>query len=78
MKSDSTVTCNAVWEQNRINLHWDVNKATTYTANGGATCDYDGNVALPTQPSRTGYSFGGWQVVQYTEPGVDTGTTPAP
>lgn len=77
MKSANTVTCNAVWEQNTINLHWDVNNATTYSANGGRTCDYDGNVALPTQPSRTGYEFGGWEVVALPELPVDTGTTPA-
>ena len=78
MKSANTVTCNAVWEQNTINLHWDVNNATTYTADGGATCDYDGNVTLPTQPSRTGYSFGGWQVINPAPtPYGDTGTAPA-
>ena len=79
MKSASTVTCNAVWEQNTINLHWDVNNATTYTADGGRTCDYDGSVKLPTAPSRTGYQCGGWQVINPAPtPYGDTGTTPAP
>jgi len=74
---NGAVICTAQWSTNEIELHWDANHATTFAADGGSTCIYDSSITVPTQPTRTGYSFGGWQVVTYTDPGVDTGVTPA-
>ena len=57
------VTCTAQWTANTINLVWDNNNATTGGTDGGTTCTFDGNITLPTVPTRTGYEFGGWEVV---------------
>lgn len=57
------VTCTAQWTPNKINLVWDNNKATSGGTGGGSTCTFDGSIALPTVPTRTGYKFGGWEVV---------------
>lgn len=57
------VTCTAQWTPNTINLSWDSNNATSGGENGGEACTFDGNITLPTTPERTGYEFGGWEVV---------------
>ena len=48
-------------EPNSITLDWDPKNGGTHTEN---QCTYDGAVTLPTQPSKEGYTFGGWRVVQ--------------
>ena len=30
--------------------------------NAAYSCEYDGGITLPTQPTRSGYTFGGWRV----------------
>ena len=57
------VTCTAQWTPNTINLVWDDNNATSGGTGGGDTCTFDGSITLPTVPTRTGYEFGGWEVV---------------
>ncbi|MBQ3785358.1 MAG: InlB B-repeat-containing protein, partial [Alphaproteobacteria bacterium] len=57
------VTCTAQWTANQINLVWDNNNATSGGTGGGDTCTFDGSITLPTVPTRTGYEFGGWEVV---------------
>lgn len=74
----ATVTCTATWTQNKIDLFWDANQATEFASNGGASCDYDGNVSLPTAPQRTGYEFGGWEVVPTPQTPTTTPVTPTP
>ena len=58
------VTCTAQWTPNTIGLVWDDNNATTASQGGGNTCTFDGAISVPsTKPTRTGYEFGGWEVV---------------
>ena len=58
------ITCTAQWTPNKINLVWQDNNATTAHVGGDSTCTFDSTIGLPTQvPQRTGYEFGGWQVV---------------
>lgn len=65
------VTCTAKWTQNEINLTWrDGYSDTTNNPNADVisvdqssqSCDYDGNIVLPSAPSRPGYQFSGWTV----------------
>ena len=58
------VTCTAQWTPNTINLVWNDNNATTAHVGGNPTCTFDSTIGLPSQvPERTGYEFGGWEVV---------------
>lgn len=63
------VTCTALWEANTINLTW----YNDTVANNGTVmdlestdpakkCSYDSTLTLPSQPSKTGYTFNGWHV----------------
>ena len=64
MKSASEVSCTAVYTVKEIDLHWDANDATVFDATTvDDKCTYEQGITLPTQPQRTGYSFGGWEVV---------------
>lgn len=64
------VTCTAQWTQNDITLNWNANGAdnaaavaTSVTSAGAGTCTYDEGITLPTtDPAKTGYTFGGWEV----------------
>ena len=50
---------------NTINMAWDPdNGDATIT---GTTCDYGTPFAAPTEPTRTGYTFVGWDVVDVNE-----------
>lgn len=53
------VTCTALWTPNTINIDWDPANGAAHTQN---TCEYDGAITLPAQPTRTGYTFNGWTV----------------
>lgn len=64
----AAVTCTAQWTPNRINITWDLDEGQADTA-GGQTCDYDGAVTVPTNPHKTGYTFGGWNVVTPAQQG---------
>ena len=53
----------ADWTANTINLEWynEDTKLTVPTTSN--TCTYDGGITLPsTNPTKTGYTFRGWQV----------------
>ena len=53
----------ADWTANTINLEWynENTKLTVPTTSN--TCTYDGGITLPsTNPTKTGYTFRGWQV----------------
>ena len=57
----------ADWTANTINLEWynEDTKLTVPTTSN--TCRYDGQITLPsTNPTKTGYTFRGWQVRQQT------------
>ena len=59
-------TLNARWTANTIILNWDAGNDATFTAptqnDAAYSCEYDGGITLPTQPTRDGYTFGGWRV----------------
>ena len=58
----------ADWQPNEINLRW-YNEDQKLTVQSSAqSCTYDGTLTVPsTQPTRTGYTFAGWEV-KYTIP----------
>ena len=78
----------ADWQPNTINLSW-YNGDTKLTVQSSAqSCVYDGTLTIPsTQPTRTGYTFAGWEVrlpgayteLEYLESSgtqyIDTGLT---
>lgn len=45
-----------------INLHWLNEDGTTYE---DSTCTIDGDLILPTQPTKYGHTFTGWKVPDY-------------
>ena len=59
-------TLNARWSANTIILNWQPGDDATFTApvqgNAAYSCEYDGGITLPTAPTRSGYTFGGWRV----------------
>ena len=58
-----TANLEADWTANTINLEWynEDTKLTVPTTSN--TCTYDGGITLPsTNPTKTGYTFRGWQV----------------
>lgn len=63
LSSDSTYTMYAIWTPNTITLDWNEN-------GGGAinngSCTYDGDLTLPSAPTRPGYTFTGWKLANNT------------
>ncbi len=58
-----SVTCTAKWKADTItDIQWDLDGGTASAA-GDTSCTYDGSITLPTNPQKTGYTFGGWEVV---------------
>lgn len=66
---DSDVTCTATWSANTITITWTSDGQTV--SGGSASCVYGADVTLPTAPTKTGYDFGGWAVVE-NEPETQT------
>ena len=64
----------ADWAPNTINLRWyNDNIQITPTNTVANTCTYDGSLTIPSnEPTRTGYTFAGWEVV----PEYDFSTLP--
>ena len=56
-------TCTAQWTANSITLSWDNSTADSGGTGGGGTCTYGQPISLPTNPTKTGYTFNGWKVV---------------
>ena len=53
----------ADWAPNTINLRWYNNNTLLTVQSAANTCVYDGTLTIPaTEPTRTGYTFAGWQV----------------
>jgi uncharacterized repeat protein (TIGR02543 family) len=65
---EGSTTLQAQWGANTIHLNWyndseanngqSINVANT----SAASCLYDGAIALPEEPTKTGYDFAGWRV----------------
>ena len=63
----------ADWAPNTIDLRWYNNNTLLTVQSTANTCIYDGALTIPaTEPTRTGYTFVGWQV----RPEIDFGTIP--
>ena len=60
--SNNTVTISAEWQPNTINVSYDLNGGTGSVSGAGTTCTYGESIELPEQPTRLGYTFGGWRV----------------
>ena len=57
-ENNSTANVEADWNANTININWYDGENVVSTN----TCTYDGTITLPTQPTKTGYTFAGWQL----------------
>ena len=63
-----SISCVAHFTANTININWYNDEGDTVpmeVQEGAQSCTYDGSVTLPDaqhQPSKTGYTFGGWKV----------------
>ena len=68
---DGDVSCTATWDANTIGITWELDGGTAGATAGAATCTYGGSVQLPSAPTKTGYDFGGWAVVE-NEPETQT------
>ena len=67
----ANVICTAVWSGGQINLTYDADCAAgtscaSWTNNAANKCTYDTVFTLPTAPTKTGYTFGGWTVESVT------------
>ena len=60
--NNSTANVEANWNANTININW-YNGDTRVAQN---TCTYDGQITLPTEPTKPGYTFAGWRLKQGT------------
>lgn len=64
------IVCTAQWMMNRVYLKW-YNDEDTYnnTPNSPDTtnsCNYgDDTISIPAEPTKTGYTFNGWKVVEW-------------
>ena len=62
-ENNSTANVEAKWFPNTINIHWYSDNQKLTVSNDAASCFYDTTITLPTQPTRTGYTFAGWRLV---------------
>ena len=63
-ENNSTANVEADWTANTINIDWYAN-ADDDTPYASTTCTYDDTITLPqTTPTKTGYTFAGWQLVE--------------
>jgi hypothetical protein len=65
---EGPTTLQANWDANTIHINWyndsEDNNGQLIDVAGtdAATCEYDKSIALPSNPSKTGYEFAGWRV----------------
>ena len=61
---NAAITCSAKWTAKSIGtITWTDPDGGNTISDGSSSCTYDGSITLPTAPTRTGYTFGGWEVV---------------
>ena len=53
---DSDLNCTATWTANTINIDW-YSDGSRVAQN---SCTYGSTITLPTEPTKTGYTFNGW------------------
>ena len=51
------------WQPNTINVRWYSDDTQLSVPTNAQTCSYDGALYLPTPPTKKGYTFEGWKVV---------------
>lgn len=66
LENGETINCTAQYEANTITLTYTDTEGNTVTAPG--SCQYGSSIDLPDNPSRTGYTFQGWQVTGTVTP----------
>ena len=60
----ATIACVANWTANTISIVYNSNSGSAIASNPAwDSCTYDGALTLPTEPTRAGYTFDGWEVV---------------
>ena len=61
--TSGTANLRADFEANRIDLRWyDNNTMLNVSSTSSDKCTYDTTIDLPTNPTKTGYTFKGWKV----------------
>ena len=71
--TSGTANLRADFEANRIDLRWyDSNTLLNVSSTSSDKCTYDTTISLPTNPTKTGYTFKGWKV----RPEYDFSTLP--
>ena len=63
-ENNSTANVEADWTANTINIDWWTGDEDSDEAYASTTCTYDGTITLPTEPTKTGYTFNGWVLVE--------------
>ena len=68
-----TANLTAEWQANTIGISWyNDGQKITGDANAATQCTYDHTFSLPTQPTKTGYTFTGWKVRIFDLSTLDT------
>ena len=77
--TSGTANLRADFEANRIDLRWyDNNTMLNVSSTSSDKCIYDTTIDLPTNPTKTGYTFKGWKVrPEYDFSTLTTGTNGA-
>ena len=72
--TSGTANLRADFEANRIDLRWyDNNTMLNVSSTSSDKCIYDTSIDLPTNPTKTGYTFKGWKVQpEYDFSSLDT------
>ncbi len=60
-ENNSTANVEADWSANTININWFADESALLPMQMN-TCTYDGTITLPTEPTKTGYTFAGWKL----------------
>lgn len=63
-KYTGTANIEINWEPNTINLNWYDGDTKLTVTNNAQSCVYDGNITVPPQPTKPGYTFNGWKVIR--------------
>ena len=74
--SSGTSNLQANWTANTLHLSWSVDGSPYATNDSNAsTCTYDSGITIPTNPTKTGYTFAGWHVAAAASPSQPQQTT---
>ena len=71
---NNNTTLYAHWTENSINITWDGGVGGSTPSGGDTSCTYNTNFAIPATPTRTGYTFAGWDVTSVTSASSGSGS----